>query len=166
MRGVRVRMFASPCVPARPHSNTSLKQTPGGFDFSFSNKNLLRIPGVVVIASGPRGRNQHRSKSLRNHTVPKPLANTGRKVIVPEVVSLCSSEGLGGAMQRDHLMIAGWGWGGPQVTPQTPGQKQIYFLPGGRVLGHQAHFLPLMRLSLPRVKLSSCRLSTRLSAVR
>lgn len=38
-------------------SLAAVKHTPGGFDFSFSNKNLLRIPGVVVIASGPRGKN-------------------------------------------------------------------------------------------------------------
>ena len=155
------------------HTRDKLNQNHCGWGlgnsiFFFSNKNLLRIPEVVVIASEPRGRSQHRSKSLRNHTVPTPPANTGRKIIAPEVVSLCSSEGLRGAMQRDHLMIAGWGWGGvgPKVTPQTPGHKQIHFLPGGRVLGHQAHFLPLMRLSLLRVKLASCRLSMRLSAVR
>lgn len=127
------------CACLLPHACLpDLIQTPGGFDFSFSNKNLLRIPGVVVITSGPRGRNQHSSKSLRNHTVPKPLANTGRKVIAPEALSLCSSEGLGGAMQRYHLMIAGWGWGGPQgsssntraETVPLPPWRQSSWSPG------------------------------------
>ena len=45
------------------------------------------------------------------------------------------------------------GWDGgvcvldPELAPQKPGEKQTHFS-GGRVHGHQAHFLALMRLSL------------------
>lgn len=37
------------------------------FLFFLSNRNLLRIPGMVVITSLPGRRNQHCRKSLRNH---------------------------------------------------------------------------------------------------
>lgn len=53
----------------------------------------------------------------------------------------------------------------PKLAPQKPEEKQNHFF-GSGVPGHQAHFFPLIRLSLPRAKLSSCRIRTRLSAVR
>lgn len=37
------------------------------FFFFLSNRNLLRIPGMVVFTSPPGRRNQHCRKSLRNH---------------------------------------------------------------------------------------------------
>lgn len=37
-----------------------------------------------------------------------------------------------------------------QLAPQTPGEKQVHFFSGGGVLGYQAHFLALMRLSLQK----------------
>ena len=124
---------------------------------------------MVVIASQPGGTKYCR-KSLRNHTVPTSLANTGRSKSIPPKIAqaLFIQETLWGQRQRGPSHDTGGGMGlywTPKLAPPKQGEKNIHFSEGG-IPGHQAHFLPLMRLSPPQIKLSSQRFSTRLSAVR
>lgn len=101
---------------ASPHPDETLVA-----DFRLSNKNLLRIPGMVVIASRPGGRNQHCRKSLRNHTVPNTSGQHREEQNHSpggKRVRLCSSKGWEERCRKGPSHDTGGGTGvyaGPQA---------------------------------------------------
>lgn len=109
------------------------------------------------------------NQSLRNHTVPTFLANTGRSKVIPLKIgqALSIHRTLGGQIQKgpSNNIVGGlvvcWNPSYP-LKNQRRGRSTSL----GWNSGHQAHFLPLIRLSLPRVKLSSCRFRAWLSTDR
>lgn len=89
-----------------------------GADFSLSNKNLLRIPGMVVISS------HHCRKLLRNHTVPVPGHHFPNS---SGLIRECWGMSQRGPSRGSGVGV-GVGWAGPRRSWRTGG-TDIHFLP-------------------------------------